>query len=356
MEELRQDRMTPAERMNALVTKRQPDRVPFIPFALGFHGRNVGYPIAAIYNNPEKSLQAQLWTLEMYGCDGSPQFSYACYGTWEFGGEIKFPTSEWEQAPSNKRFPVESEKDVERLELPDVRTAGSLPMAMEFSKLCEQRHLPITVSAGSPFTWAGNVCGVDKLCRWMIKRPEVAHRLLRLVTDHCLQVVQYWVDTFGAKRISAFSATPTEANNVISPRQFEEFAFPYQKEVHERVLALEVRRFFCHICGEQNLNLPYFVQIPMGDSGIVSFGHEVDLATAIKYFGDKCIIAGNIEPQVILTGTPQQIYELCRKCISQGREAPRGYILMPGCELPPATPPYNVYTMMKAVKEFGWYE
>lgn len=40
------------------------------------------------------------------------------------------------------------------------------------------------------------------------------------------------------------------------------------------------------------MNLPYWAQIPMGAPGIASFGHEVDLTTAIRYLGDSCIIAG----------------------------------------------------------------
>ena len=29
---------------------------------------------------------------------------------------------------------------------------------------------------------------------------------------------------------------------------------------------------------------------------------------------------------------------------------------MPGRDIPPTTPPYNVYVMGKAVEAFGWYE
>ena len=94
----------------------------------------------------------------------------------------------------------------------------------------------------------------------------------------------------------------------------------------------------------------------MGNSGIVSFGHEVDLTTAIKYFGDDCVIAGNIEPQVIQNGTPQDVYELSKRCIQKAKDAPKGFILMPGCELPPMAPPYNVYMMMKAANDFGQYD
>lgn len=189
----------------------------------------------------------------------------------------------------------------------------------------------------------------------MVKKPEVAHRLLRLATDHVIAVTQYWVDTFGPN-IFAFNSEPSAANQIISPRQFKEFVLPYTQEFHENILVMGIKHIMCHICGEQNLNLPYWAQIPMGNPGVVTFGHEVDLTTAIKYFGNTCVIAGNIEPAVIQEGTHEQVYELCRIAIEKAKHAPRGFILMPGCGFPPKAPPYNLYTMVKAVNDLGWYD
>jgi uroporphyrinogen decarboxylase len=93
----------------------------------------------------------------------------------------------------------------------------------------------------------------------------------------------------------------------------------------------------------------------MGDPGIISIGKEINITTAISYFGKTTIIAGNIEPTLLQTGTPRQVYECCRQAIENGKQAPRGYVLMPGCEVPINTPPYNLYTMKKAVDDFGRY-
>jgi len=353
----RQDRMTPAERMRALLGGQPIDRVPLFLAARGFCARNVGYPISAMYSDPEKSFWAKVWTQEQYGYDGYPVYSaYICFGAWEFGGEVDFPRGEYEQAPKVIRFPVNSEEDVDKLKVPDVKTAGAIPINMQFCKLQEKHGIRRTVGIGSPFNMAGGICGMERLGRWMIKKPELVHRILRKVTDFCVQVVQYSVDTFGAENIELREASPLESNQVISPQQFEEFALPYTREVHEKVLAMGVKHIFSHICGEQNLNLPYLARIPFGDRAILSFGHEVDLATAIKYFGDTSIIAGNVEPAVIQSGTPQQVYELSKQAIEKAKYAPRGFILMPGCELPPMAPPYNVYMMKKAINDFGWYE
>lgn len=268
---------------------------------------------------------------------------------------IKLPGGEYEQAPSHGRFAVNNEADVEKLRLPDVKTAGMLPLAMRFSRIQEKNGLTPSVVVGGPFTIAGNICPVATLCRWMIKKPELVQQLLRLATNHILDIARYWIDSFGKGRVGIQIWEPLATNAIISPKQFEKMIAPYQTELHEKLLAMGVGHILCHICGEQNLNLPAWASVPMGN-GIISVGKEIDIDTAIKYFGDRCAIAGNIEPAILQTGTPDKIYQLCRQAIEKGKRAPHGYALMQGCEAPVHTPPYNLYTMKKAIDDFGWQD
>lgn len=358
MSGLRQDEMTSAERMDALLKGKPIDRIPLTNFGIReFCARNVGYAIADAYNDPEKSFSAQVWTMEQYGFQIEPNLAYASYGAWEFGGEVKLPGGEWEQAPQIKRLPVESEADAWNLTLPDVNRAGMLSTMMQFSEIAEKNSLPILPFISPPFTTVGNICGVENLCRWMYRKPDIVHHLLQLATDHSVQVAEHWADTFGAENVHAREGTATESNQMISPKHFERFVLPYEKQLHERILAAGIKRFFnCHICGDEEMNLPYWAQVPMGELGLVSFDHDVDLTTAIKYFGETCIIAGNVSTSVLQTGTPQEVYELARQCIEKGKRAPRGFMLSAGCGVPPMAPPYNIYMMRKAIDDFGWYD
>jgi len=352
----RKEKMTKKERIDALLKGQPIDHVPFYPFVLGFCARNVGYPLSVIYSDSARSWEAQLWTHEEYGFDWGPIYGYASYGTWEFGGEVKMPQGAYEQAPTHITFPVQTEEGVYRLELPDVKKAGCLPLAMEFSRLQEKQGTPITLIFGGNFTIAGNICPVEKLCRWMIRKPELAHHILQLATDHIVDAVKYWADTYGGEQVIAQIWEPLASNDIISPKQFETFVLPYMQESGNKILGMGVKHIFYHICGEQNLNLPYWTQMPMGDLGICSIGSQIEIATAIKHLGTKAIIAGNIEPNILQTGPPQQVYRLCKEIIEAGKKAPRGFMLMSGCETPPETPPYNVYLMRKAIDDFGWYD
>ena len=353
---MKSDTMTSRERIDALLDGRAVDHVPLYPFLLGFCAKNVGYPLATAYSDPQKSFDAQLWTQEQYGFDWGPIYGYASYGTWEFGGKVKMPESGYQQAPSHVSFPVQSEEDIDRLGLPDVRMAGFLPLAMEFSRLQAKHGTVITPILGSSFTIAGNICPVEILYRWMLRKPELVHKLLRLATDHIIDAVNYWAETFGGEQVIPQIWEPLANNDIISPKQFEQFILPYLQESSARMLSMGIKHIFYHICGQQNLNLPLWAQVPMGNPGICSVGSEIEISTAIEHLGDKAIVAGNIAPHILLTGRPQQIYGLCKNAIETGKKAPRGFMLMSGCETPPDTPPFNIYTMRKAIDDFGWYD
>ena len=352
--------MTPIKRVQSLLEGRSVDRVTVWLWLISspFASRNVGYTIASSYRDPEISFWSQMWTQEMYGSDDIPRpaFGGTVSNTWAFGGEIKWPEGDYSQAPTAIRYPVESEEDVWNLKVPDdIRTSGPIPRYIQFSELQEKFGFPISLPCDAPLETVRGLCGVELLCRWLLKKPDVIHYLLRLAMDYQLAVVRYWVNRFESKNILAQNAVPTSSNQVISPRQFAEFFLPYEVELHKKILAMGVKHIFCHVCGDQNLNLEYWKDIPMGDPGILSFGNEVDLITATKYFGDKCIIAGNISPTIIQSGTPHEVYELSRQCIEKAKYSPRGFILTPGCGLSPMAPPYNVYMMKKAVSDLGWY-
>ncbi|MDT3701359.1 MAG: uroporphyrinogen decarboxylase family protein [Thermincola sp.] len=352
---MKYDSMTSQERMQALMKGERPDRVPCIPFIVGHAAVVCGKPIAKVYDSAEESFMYQLHTKNLYGHDGNPNYAYADAGGWEFGGDIEFPYKQYAGAPNVIRVPVETEEDALNLEVPSViLKAGSVPIMLEFARLQAKFGMPATVRIGSSFSWASSIMGTDRMLRWMIKKPELVHRILEKVNQFILDMVKYWINEFGAEKIIAHDGGPVADNRLISPKQFEIFVLPYLKEVHEKVTEMGIPTIISHICGEHNKNLKYWQQVPYGKKGILSFGPEVSLKKASEMFPDH-VIAGNVDPVVIQEGTPTQVLELCRRAIEEGKDHPGGYILMAGCEVPPAAPPVNVSMMVKAVQEYGGY-
>jgi uroporphyrinogen decarboxylase len=192
------------------------------------------------------------------------------------------------------------------------------------------------------------------MSRWILKKPDAVHRLMRLTTDYYIELAKYWKDTFGTEKVVPTIGEPSTANNIISPKQFEHFVLPYTRELCQALLNMGYKYLHVHICGEQNLNLPYWAQIPYGNPGIISIGHEITIKTAAMYFPND-VIMGNLEPAIIQTGRPEEVYEAARQVIIEGKQISNGYIFSPGCETPPKAPIDNIKALIQAVNDHGWY-
>ena len=206
--------------------KQSVDRVGLFLFARGFCARNTGISLGEFYSDPEKSLESQVWTAKMYGNDENLKFGFSSSVAWDFGGEVKMPSSEFDQTPMVTRYPVESEADGWKLKIPQIRSAGMVPLNMAFCRLQEKMGLVRTVSIGAPFMNAANLCGLENFLRWMFKKPDLAHHLLRLVTDYGIQLARYWVESFGPENIEFRTSTPTSSNQVISQNILRSFLCP----------------------------------------------------------------------------------------------------------------------------------
>jgi uroporphyrinogen decarboxylase len=361
--EMGRDVMSYTKRIDTLFSCQKPDRVPLVGLIVaggGFSMINCGYALTELQTTPRKALRAELWTHEQYDWDVCIlEPNHTVYGSWDFGAKMIMPDSEYAFAIAVETHGVKNEEDVWALELPDRKTAGAIPKRLEYAKLLEKAGLPVGFNSRAPFTMAADICPMEQFARWLIRKPALCERLIEMALDHTFNVLEYFVDTFGAKKIRVGLSSPSESNQIFSPKLIERYALPYHKEYHNRLRDLGITKFVFHICGDQNLNLPILSKFAASADGwphpsILSFGHEVDLDEAARYFPDD-IIFGNIDPVVIQFGTPQEVYDLCRVCIEKGKRIPGGFVMAPGCDLPPRAPAYNVWMITKAVNDLGWY-
>ena len=247
--------MTERERIEALLNREKPDRVPIWPFAYdAFAAVYAGASIADAYNNPEVAIASQRKACDDFGWVFTPFSGYAAFGGWEFGGEIKWPTGEYDQAPSVDRYPVECEEDVWNLTLPVIEDAGFIPIKIAFSKISSKERLenqPFNVDGfgGTCFGLAANIAGIERFLRWLLKKPDVAHRLLRLAADYKIELARYWKATFGTEGVLPRGGEPTASNQMISPGQFEEFVLPYAKETQKKSLIWAIGQPMCISAG-----------------------------------------------------------------------------------------------------------
>ncbi|MDR1019648.1 MAG: hypothetical protein LBL73_02735 [Synergistaceae bacterium] len=351
--------MTGRERIEALYAKQPTDRTPVVHKGYSFCARHVGIPLSDVYKNPVSSYMCQERTYADFGFDGGPFYTFVAYGAGEFGGVIEYLKGD-SYGPDVKERPIKDWEsfDMDALELPDPRAAGCIPHQMEFARLQERNGSEIAFICGSPFSHAANLFGVSGFMECVLIEPEKAHRAVRKMTDHILQVGEYFIGEFGPGRVLARGVSPSESNALISPQIFEEFAAPYITELNSKILDMGAKSCYLHMCGEHGLNLPQWSKVPFsgeGRRGMISIGKETSLEDAAAYFPDH-VICGNIDPAFLMNHSEDEVYRASCEIVERGKEILRGrFVYMAGCEVAPGTPEVNVAAMVRAVNEVGWY-
>ena len=126
------------------------------------------------------------------------------------------------------------------------------------------------------------------------------------------------------------------AASLVTPDMYSELVLPLEKKlfdaIHEAGGAVKL-----HICG----NISNIVQfMPQSGADIIDVDWMVPLSRARELVGPDVTLCGNFNPTgALLEGSPEDIANEARECL---KAVPKRFILMPGCEVPPATPEENI--------------
>ena len=136
----------------------------------------------------------------------------------------------------------------------------------------------------------------------------------------------------------------------MSDGQFEKFYWPSLRKLFLAMIEEGLVPFpFAE--GRYNNRLKQITDTPR--SGVVWYFDQTDMAEAKKVLGDICCIVGNVPTSVVMTNTPQQVKEICRKLIETCAPG-GGYILAGGASIDKGNIP-NLKAMMESAYEFGKY-
>ena len=288
--------------------------------------------------------QAQLQMLDRLGLDAITACSDAFRLSADLGGEMDYPE---DRTPSLAKPLVASESDLDRLGRPDPTRAGSrmndrLVAVHEMARAARDRcHVVGWIEM--PFAEACNLCGVQNLMVAMFEQPTLVHRVLEFVAAIELEFGRAQLEA-GADMIGAGDA----AASMLSPRQFAEFAAPYERRVVEGIHAVG-GLVKLHICGNTSRLLD---QMSGAGADLYNIDHMVDLAAAKRVFGGhgQCL-KGNLDPVAdLMRSTPERCEAKSHECIRIA--GPHGYMLSAGCEIPAATPDAVMEAFCRAPQTF----
>jgi len=104
--------------------------------------------------------------------------------------------------------------------------------------------------------------------------------------------------------------------------------------------------------GSYNKRLDIIKELPRGAAAW--YFDQTDIFKAKEVLGDTACILGNVPTSLMMTGTPAEVKEHCKRLI-EGCGKGGGYVLAGGANIDKGNPD-NLRAMMAAAKEYGVYK
>jgi uroporphyrinogen-III decarboxylase len=137
----------------------------------------------------------------------------------------------------------------------------------------------------------------------------------------------------------------------MSPKQFEKFYWPSLKKVIQGLIKEGIRP---ELFAEGTYNSRLETVNEFSKAEVSWLFDRTDMAAAKKILGSTCCISGNVPSSLMVTGSPAEVKEYCRKLIDVCAPG-GGFILTGGAHVDQGNPD-NLRAMMEAAKEYGRYK
>jgi uroporphyrinogen decarboxylase len=355
-----------------------PDRVPVLP-AIGhrFLVPMTGVRFRDYYADPETMLRTQIlaqkWLLENVRTDAHA-ITGAWVGAWtdfqntfeagSLGCEVVFPEDD---IPWVGPGWVRDESDLGRLQAMDFVHSGINACQIEYRRAMQAvaekypvRFLggpvfypgaepALTNTCDGPFGIAGDLMGATELFAACAERPDFVREVLRIVTDKMLGYLDFCAATMPWPSPRDFAWSDDLAVS-LSREMFEDLVLPPNRRLRDHFDG----RLTFHMCGKTDHLLETF-RDGLAIHVLQGFGWAVDLDRIARVMGGRIVLVGNVDPRLILAGTPDEAREATRRVIGKLAQF-RGFIVQDGNNIPPGSPLENINAMMEAAERYGRYD
>jgi uroporphyrinogen decarboxylase len=339
-------KMTPRERVEALLAGRPADRVPFCPAIYEHKAALVGMMPSRIARDTDALEQALLHEAEIYAPDmltvGVDVYNVEAEA---LGCAVSYPDTR--DVPSIASRILRPGDDLSRLRVPDPATAGRMPVFLEAGQRVHARigHRMIVRGAlSAPFSLASELIGAEAMLTAVLDDPAWVADLLAFTS----KVAKAYGRAFIERGLGVILFDSHAAPPLLSPRLYRKLVLPATASV--------VGHF------RRDLGLPLVPYIIGGDTAIlldailetgtnnVLCDFKADLgAFEERLRGTGVLLRANLDPRLILAGPPAAVTAKAREVLAAGRRHP-GFLLGTGI-LAYDTPPENVLGVREAVEE-----
>ena len=323
--------------------------LPTFPISLGYaineYHKKTGLNAKSIMKNSEHLAKSQIYIRDKFKLP-------FCISLCDLNvtSEALGTTLTYEEAtiPMFEKAAINSLEDVDKLEVSDPYKDGRMPVVIKagkyFTESITEKNVLIAGGCEGPITAAGSLFGIENLMRNMIRKPEIVHKTLAVITDSLIEFMNAQLDQ-GLQGVGI--AEPTASCSCISPNFFRIFAFPYLKKIIRKVKSIGT---LLHICGDIDGILNDVAKL----RGLLIMSvDDVSLKKAKEIFSKKMIITlGNVSTTTLLRGTPEDVKQDALRCIKEAADGGK-FFLSTGCDIAVGTPDENIWSLINTGKKYG---
>ena len=323
--------MTPKERIYAIMNGTSYDRPAVTPIFMAWAGNFIGLSYRDFYLDGDVLTQAQLAVTRAFNIDQISAISDPWREASAYGMEFEYPP---EGVGRPKDEFLKSREDIPRLKPFDIenaeRTKQRIESVHKMASEIGQTHSVLGWVEG-PLAEYGDLRGVENAMLDLIDRPDLFLEAGNIIVQNAI--------TFALAQVKAGAdmvGVGDSAASLIAPKMYAELVMPLEQKliaaVHEAGATAKL-----HVCG----NITNIVQyMALSGTDIIDVDWMVPLKTARELAGPEVTLCGNFNPAgVLFDGSPKDVADVARQCL---KDVPDKFILMPGCEVPPATPEENI--------------
>jgi hypothetical protein len=204
--------------------------------------------------------------------------------------------------------------------------------------------------AKAPFdTLADTLRGTRAIMKDLFRRPDKVLKALDVLAD--VQISSILKLPNIDKLTMVMYPLHKGADGWMSQKAFDTFYWPSMKKVMDAFIKEGlIQSLFAE--GGYNTRLEYVGDFPKGS--VTWWFDRTDIFKAKKILGKNFCLQGNVPASMIVTGSPQEVKEYCRKLIQEVGKG-GGFVLAAG-SIPEKPKLENLQAMMAAIREYGWYK
>lgn len=290
---------------------------------------------------PELATEITVMPIEQIGTDAAILFSDILVVLQAMNIEVEMKAEVGPWIPT----PIRSEKELNEVIVPDAEVALSYVIeAVKMTKQALNDQVPLIGFAGSPWTllcYAVQGQGsknFDKAKAFCFSQPELAHRLLQMITDTTIDYLKAKVAA-GVDAVQLFDSW----GGLLSPEDYNIFSWPYIQQIVTALKDDIPVIVFGKGC--------WFALHDMAKSGASALGVDWTCsARNARYLsGGQITLQGNFDPSRLLSPIPTIKSEVNKMIDGFGKDR---YIVNLGHGILPNIPVDHAQAFVDAVKEY----